>query len=153
MDCGATSCANRPLARRNFAPRDGFPNHLTAEGPAHQYPPMPSSRRRHRSHRGPLFPTIWFSIVGINWCALITLAVIYLRPRPLTTTDFAVVGIGLLMGLFYFWVAYAVYRRRRYIIDIAFVCAGLGLLSIPLGTCFSIMLLSSLMARKHDFTK
>jgi len=84
---------------------------------------------------------------------LITLAVHYFRPHPLATGDYVVWSIGMVVGCFHFWVASAVYRRRRYILDIAFVCAGLGLLSFPIGTIFSILLLSSLMARKHDFTK
>jgi hypothetical protein len=119
-----------------------------------QYPrTMPSSHHRRRSRRrGPLFPTIWFFLVGISWCTLITLAVAFLRPRPLVTPDYVVCGVGFLLAIFYFWVACAVYRRRKYIFDIAMVCAGLGLLSIPIGTCFSILLLSSLMERKHDFT-
>jgi len=114
---------------------------------------MPSQRRSRSHRRGPLLPTVWFFILGVNWTVLITLAVIYLRPRPLIAADFVVTGIGLLIGLFYFWVASSVYHRRKYILDVAFVCAGLGLLSIPLGTLFSILLLSSLTSRKHDFTK
>ena len=103
--------------------------------------------------RGPLFPTIWFSIVGLNWMALSSLAMIFLRPRPWAPGDYVVWSIGMAMGAFCFWVAYAVYHRRRYILDIAFACAGISLLSFPVGTVFAIMLLSSLMARKHDFTK
>jgi hypothetical protein len=113
---------------------------------------MPSSRRRRSRRGGPLFPTIWFSLIGISWCVLILLAINFLRPHPLISSDYVVGGVGILIAIFYFWVAYAVYRRRRYIIDIAFVCAGLGLFSFPLGTLFSILLLSSLTARRHDFT-
>src|SRR5438132_1559674 len=79
--------------------------------------PQPARRRRSSSgRRGPLFPTIWFSVLGINWMVLTTLAVIYLRPHPLSNTDYAVWAVGGLVGFFYFWVAYAVYRRRRYIL-------------------------------------
>ncbi len=84
---------------------------------------------------------------------LITLAIHFLRPHPLATGDYLIWSIGMVVGCFYLWVASAVYRRRRYILDIAFVCAGLGLLSFPVGTVFSILLLSSLVDRKHDFTK
>ncbi len=113
-----------------------------------------SRRRRHRSRRpGPLLPTIWFSLLGLNWWGLTTLALIFLRPHPLTQSDYVVGSIGGVLGLFYLWVGVAVYQRRRYILDCAFVCAGLGLLSIPIGTFFSVLLISSLMSRKHDFTR
>lgn len=113
----------------------------------------PQKRRRSRSRKGPLFPTIWFSLIGINWIVLIELVLIFLRPHPLSTSDIVVGACGELMGAFYLWVAYAVYRRRKYIIDVAFACAGFGFLSFPLGTMFSMFLLSDLMIRRHDFTK
>jgi hypothetical protein len=112
----------------------------------------PGSRRRSR-RRGPLLPAIWFTILGLSWIGLMVVALAVLRPHPLTTSDYLVGSIGLGLGAFYFWVAYAVYRRRRYILTAAFVCAGFGLLSFPIGTAFAALLLSSLMARKHDFTK
>lgn len=110
-------------------------------------------RRRRSRRRGPVLPTVWFCVLGVNWWVLITLGLIYLRPHPLSSGDLCVGTVGGLVGCFYFWVAYAVYHRRRYIIDVAFTCAGFGLLSFPVGTLFSILLLSSLMSKRHDFTK
>jgi len=112
-----------------------------------------SGRRRRRSRRGPIFSTIWFSLLGVHWFILVGLVLILWRPHPLSTNDLLVGSCGGLLGLFYFWVAYAVYHRRQYIFDIAFVCAGLGLLAFPFGTGLSILLLSNLTARKHHFTK
>ena len=112
-----------------------------------------TGRRQRSRRRGPLLPTVWFCVLGVNWWVLTTLGLIYLRPHPLSAGDLGVGAVGGVVGFFYFWVAYAVYHRRRYIIDIAFACAGLGLLSFPVGTVFSILLLSTLMSRRHDFTK
>ena len=89
----------------------------------------------------------------MSWIGLYVFVKLYLRPSPLTTSDYVVGGIVGLLGLFYFWVAYAVYRRKRYIVDVAFACAGIGLLSFPFGTLLSVLLISSLMSRRHDFTK
>jgi hypothetical protein len=113
----------------------------------------PQKRRRHRSRPGPLLPTIWFSLLGLNWIALTILALIFFVRHPLSISDLLAGSCGVALGLFYFWVAYAVFCRRKYILDIAFACAGLGILSIPVGTILSLFLVSSLMARKHDFTK
>jgi hypothetical protein len=115
--------------------------------------PVPQKRRRHRSRPGPLLPTIWFLLSGLNWIALTILALIFFVRHPLSTSDLLVGCLGVALGFFYFWVAYAVYCRKKYIIDIAFACAGLGILSIPVGTILSLFLVASLMARKHDFTK
>ena len=101
----------------------------------------------------PLGPAIWFSLLGINWWVFIALGLFHFRPRPFVTTDYVMASVGVALGLFYFWVGAAVYRRRRYILDCAFVCGGFGLLSFPFGTLISILLISSLIARKHDFTR
>jgi hypothetical protein len=116
-------------------------------------PKQTSGRRQRSRRRGPLLPTVWFCVVGVNWWVLTALGLIYALPHPLKVGDFCIGALGGLVGCFYFWVAYAVYHRRRYIIDVAFACAGLGILSVPVGTLFSILLLSSLMSRRHDFTK
>jgi exosortase/archaeosortase len=92
-------------------------------------------------------------LLAITWPTLIGVGLTYLRPHPLIATDYAVGALGILLGLFYFWVAYSVYHRRRYILNVAFACAGLGLLSFPAGTLFSILLLNNLMSNKHNFTK
>lgn len=112
-----------------------------------------STGRRRKNRRGPGLPTLWFSILGVHWFVLTALGLVYLRPHPLGPSDFAVATLGGLLGVFYLWVAYAVYRRRRYILDAAFACAGLGLFSFPVGTCFSVLLISCVIKRKHDFTK
>ena len=58
-----------------------------------------------------------------------------------------------MMGLFYFWVGYAVYKRRAYIWNIAVACAGIWLLGIPSGTVISLLLISNLIAARHSFTR
>jgi len=82
-----------------------------------------------------------------------SLALKFLRPHPLIRSDYLIGLVGVGFCLFYFWVAYAVYRRRKYILTTAFVCAGFGLLNFPIGTVLAVVLLSNLTARKHDFTK
>jgi len=115
---------------------------------------LPASRRRRSSRkRGPLLAAIWFCLLGLFWMLLMALALKFLRPHPLVTSDYIVGSVGIALAGFYFWVAFAVYGRRRYILTPAFVCAGFGLLNFPIGTALSILLLSDLMARKHDFTK
>lgn len=116
-------------------------------------PEDPAFRRRRARKRGPLFSAIWFGLVGLQWVVLMFLALHYLRPHPLTTPDYLMGGVGIVFGLFYIWVGYSVYRRRKYILNVAFACAGLGLLAFPSGTIFSALLLSDLMSRKHDFTR
>ena len=110
--------------------------------------------RRRGSHRhGPVFTSIWFMLLGFNWFALVIVGLIFLRPHPLVATDYFVSSIGFGLGLFYFFVAYAVFTRRKYIVNVAFACAGLGLAGIPIGTIISLMLLASLSTSKHNFTR
>ncbi len=115
---------------------------------------LPAARRRRSSRRrGPLFASIFFCLLGLGWMALMVLALKFLRPHPLTTSDYIVGSVGIALAGFYFWVALAVFQRRKYILTAAFVCAGFGLLNFPIGTALSILLMSDLAARKHEFTK
>ena len=114
-----------------------------------------SHRHHHRSRPGPLFPTVCFALHGVLDFVLVA-TFFYLRPGFREESVGGLMGLAVVLAVFgviYFWVSYAVYRRRKYIFDIALVFAGLGLLNIPLGTLLSMFLLSSLMERKYDFTK
>lgn len=82
-----------------------------------------------------------------------TLATKYLRPHPLGTADYCMWAFCFAMGLFYFWVAYAVFMRRRYIYNIALACAGIWILGIPSGTILSILLITNLVSARYSFTK
>lgn len=113
----------------------------------------PTRRRRSSRKRRPLLPAICFVVLGVGWVVLMALALKLLRPHPLVRSDYLIGLVGVGFGLCYFWVAYAVYRRRKYILTTAFVCAGFGLLNFPIGTVLAVFLLSSLVARKHDFIK
>ena len=62
-------------------------------------------------------------------------------------------ALGVILGLFYFWVAYGVYTLRRYILTPAYACAGLGLLGFPAGTLLSVLLLTNISSLRHEFTK
>jgi hypothetical protein len=110
-------------------------------------------RRRHPRRHGPLFPAIEFTILGVLWILFMVMALVLFRPHPLEQSDYMVGAIGLALGLFYFWVAYGVFRRRRYILTPAYVCAGFGLLNFPLGTVFAVLLISDLVSRQQEFTK
>ena len=110
-------------------------------------------RRRGLHRRRPIFPSVWFALIGINWSVLLAIALNYFRPHPLNAVDYAVGSIGILIGAFYLWVAYAVYNRRSYILNAAFACAGMGLLSFPSGTLLAFLLLANLASKAHDFTK
>jgi hypothetical protein len=114
-----------------------------------------SSGRRHRHSRrhGPLFPAIKFVILGVLWILFMVLALLFFRPHPLEQSDYMVGAIGVALGLFYFWVAYGVFCRRRYILTPAYVCAGFGLLNFPVGTVFAVLLISDLVSRQQEFTK
>jgi len=113
-----------------------------------------SGRARRRSHRaGPIFSTVYFSLLALHWIALGTVGLYYLRPHPLSDADYFVGGLCVIMGLFYFWVGYAVYKRRAYIWNIAVACAGIWLLGIPSGTVISLLLISNLIAARHSFTR
>ncbi len=92
-------------------------------------------------------------LLGFNWFALMTLCLMLLRPHPLVASDYVVGAIGFGLGLFYFFVAYAVFTRRKYILNVAYACAGLGLFGFPIGTIISIMLLATLSTSKHNFTR
>lgn len=119
-------------------------------------PPQPArtpSKRRRKSRSGPKLSCVWFCLLSLQWAALTVLGMVFLRPHPLSTGDWIVAGLGGALALFYLWVACAVYGRKRYIFEIAVACAGLGLLSIPIGTFISLMLMSEMFASKHDFTK
>lgn len=109
--------------------------------------------RRRRKSRGPFYASVWFALHALNWVAVSYLALKYLRPHPLTRSDMFVGAFGLLLAVFYVWVAVGVYQRRRSVFTPALACAGLGLFSIPFGTVLSIFLLVILMSRQHDFTK
>jgi hypothetical protein len=98
-------------------------------------------------------PAIKFVLLGLLWISFIVVALIIYRPHPLTTTDYLVASIGVAIALMYFWVAIEVLRRRRYILTIAYVLAGFGLLNLPFGTLVAFVLLSELVARQQDFTK
>jgi hypothetical protein len=98
-------------------------------------------------------PAIKFILLGILWILLAVGALVYMRPHPLTGTDYMVGSIGVAIGIFYFWVAIEVLRRRRYILTCAYVLAGFGLLNFPFGTLIAVVLLSDLVARQHDFTR
>jgi hypothetical protein len=58
---------------------------------------------------------------------------------------------GVLLGVLYFWVGFAVFKRRQYIWHLAVACAGIGLFALPMGTIFGLLLLSNLFAARHDF--
>jgi hypothetical protein len=113
----------------------------------------PARRRRSSRRRGPLLPAIKFILLGILWILAVVGALAYLRPHPLTNTDYMVASIGFALGLVYFWVAIEVLRRRRYILTAAYVLAGFGLINFPFGTIISVVLLSELVSRQQDFTK
>jgi hypothetical protein len=84
---------------------------------------------------------------------VIIFAVTHFRPRPLTSGDLTLSGISISLGLFYLWVAHAVYRRRHYILNIAYTCAAFGIVLFPVGTIFSIVLLDNLVHSKRGFTE
>ncbi len=120
----------------------------------HDHDSEPPRRSRRRSRRpGPRFATIWFSVLGVIWIGFTFVALDRWRPHPLGPADYAVGALGCLFGCFYFFVASAVYHRRKYIFDVALVCAGLGILAFPLGTLISLLLISNIAPRRHDFTK
>jgi hypothetical protein len=78
---------------------------------------------------------------------------VFVRPHPLVGPDYFMGGLGVLLGLFYLWVAYGVFTLRRYILTPAYACAGFGLLGFPTGTLLSIFILTRLASLKHEFTK
>jgi hypothetical protein len=137
--------------------------------------PEEAGRRVHRSRgkrRGPLFATIWFFLLSLHWVALMVL-VFYLRGNSMNLADKFVASIGCLLAFFYLWVAFAVFRRRRYIWDIAMVCAGIWLFLMPIGSVIvmfsvnaipplllimtptgailALLIFSSLLSSKSDF--
>jgi hypothetical protein len=117
--------------------------------------PEEAERRVHRGRsrrRGPLFATIWLALLSLHWVALMVLIYFY-RRHPLTAGDLFVGSIGCMLALFYLWVAYAVYCRRRYIWDIAMVCAGIWLIAIPTGTILALLIFGNLLSAKSDFTR
>jgi len=110
-------------------------------------------RRRKSRKRGPLFATIYLSLIGLQWVALFTLVLVYLRPHPLVPGDIFMGALGMCVGGFYLWSARGVYMRRRYIYTPAFACGSFGLLGFPFGTVLSILLLTNLAAHRHELTK
>ena len=104
------------------------------------------TRQRPRRSSAP-FLAVWFSLIGFNWVGA-AMILLYFQPHwPIREIALAVAGC------FNFWVAYAVRQRRKYILDIAFACAGVGLLLVPIGTVLSICLMGGLMSHRHDFTR
>lgn len=112
-------------------------------------------RHRHHSRRKsrPIFAAIWFTMLGLLWFALILFALHRFRPHPLSLSDKIVGGFGFAVALFYLWVGYAVFRRRNYIWNIAFACAGVSLANIPFGTIIGIALICDLQVSKHEFMR
>lgn len=113
-----------------------------------------SLRRVHRSRGGgPIFSTIGFFLLGLNWIAFGTLGIIYLRPRPLGTSDYLMWAFCAAICLFYFWIAYAVYHRRSYIWNIAIACAGICVAAFPTGTLISVLLITNLFSAREKFVR
>ena len=62
-------------------------------------------------------------------------------------------GLGVVVGLFHFWVAWAVYMRRGYIWNAALACAAFSILAVPVGTVISLLLLGDLFAVREEFKR
>lgn len=119
-----------------------------------------SLKRKRRSRQRPRrssasFLAVWLSLIGLNWVS-VALLLLYFHPLRHILDHSRELALEITLavaGCLYFWVAYAVHHRRKYILDIAFACAGLGLLMAPIGTVLSICLMGGLMSHRHDFTR
>ena len=114
---------------------------------------QPAVQGRKSKRPSLIFASLWFCFLGLNWTALILLGLNYMRPHPLADGDKVIGALGILIALFYFWVAIGVYLRKNYIWSPAMVCASLSILSIPIGPIISIPLLSRLSAVKDEFMR
>ena len=109
---------------------------------------------RQRSHRpGSIWSMLYFFLLGLHWVAFGFLGTHYVRKHTFDEIAFAIWAFCILMGLFYLWIGYAVYKRRSYIYNMALACAGIWLIGFPVGTIVSVLLLTNLADSRHTFTK
>jgi len=109
-------------------------------------------RRKSRKH-GPLYASLYLFLIGMQWVALFSMALLYLRPKPLVTADYFMGLLGMCLGGFYLWTAWGVYHRRRYIYTPAFAAASFGIVGFPCGTLLAVLLIIDLSAHRHEFDK
>ena len=117
-------------------------------------PVTPVTRKKHRSRRKrQTLAALGFVALGFHWIGAAALALWYYRPKGLRPGDYVVIGLAVILCVFYCWVAREVYRRKLRIWSLAIGSAGIWVFGFPSGTLLALMLVASLVASRQDFSK